>query len=425
MTRAQVLGSIPRAYELTAAETAAGLDATDIDEGYRPGDVRRYGAVLDGATNDATAFNNAAAQFAQDGGADIILPHGYSAMLSSQWTVDRPDRRNCAIHAYGFEIFTTGAISALKITGGALPHSCTVYGLKINHRANATATAGIHLSGTSHVALVDCTVEGDDNSASYAGILVENSTASDTATGCFWTRVERFRCRQRAGADGAAPTHGIILRGASNATVIRDSSFAAVTGILIENHTGQTYVSNGNVIDGCAFEGCTTGIKYSGDTTSTFSGQRITNNRCEASTTFLELTGSTTQPAVPLWLSGNYMISSVTNYIVNTNSLYINNFDFSVTPDFAQNHVLRSRDGLELVPISGSSGDALTLWSSGAAGKGLQCKDNSGNASALITWGSGAPTHSAAKGSLHLRTDGGAGTCFYVNESGSTTWVAK
>lgn len=39
--------------------------------------------------------------------------------------------------------------------------------------------------------------------------------------------------------------------------------------------------------------------------------------------------------------------------------------------------------------------------------------------------GYGAPGMSAAKGSTYRRLDGGAGTCFYVNESGSSTWTAK
>lgn len=39
--------------------------------------------------------------------------------------------------------------------------------------------------------------------------------------------------------------------------------------------------------------------------------------------------------------------------------------------------------------------------------------------------GTGAPTFAAAKGSTYRRIDGGAGTCLYVNESGSTTWQAK
>lgn len=47
----------------------------------------------------------------------------------------------------------------------------------------------------------------------------------------------------------------------------------------------------------------------------------------------------------------------------------------------------------------------------------------------LIYTGTGTPEGvvTAAVGSLFLRTDGGAGTCFYVKESGTgnTGWVAK
>lgn len=42
-----------------------------------------------------------------------------------------------------------------------------------------------------------------------------------------------------------------------------------------------------------------------------------------------------------------------------------------------------------------------------------------------IGWGSGAPTYTAAKGSLYLRTDGSSSsTRLYSNSDGSTTWVA-
>ena len=42
-----------------------------------------------------------------------------------------------------------------------------------------------------------------------------------------------------------------------------------------------------------------------------------------------------------------------------------------------------------------------------------------------IYFGSGAPTVSAAQGSLYLRTDGSStSTRLYVNSNGSTTWVA-
>ena len=42
-----------------------------------------------------------------------------------------------------------------------------------------------------------------------------------------------------------------------------------------------------------------------------------------------------------------------------------------------------------------------------------------------IYFGSGAPTVSAAKGSLYLRSDGsGTGDRAYINTNGSTTWTA-
>lgn len=42
-----------------------------------------------------------------------------------------------------------------------------------------------------------------------------------------------------------------------------------------------------------------------------------------------------------------------------------------------------------------------------------------------LFWGSGAPSISAAQGSLYLRTDGSStSTRLYVNSNGSTTWVA-
>lgn len=42
-----------------------------------------------------------------------------------------------------------------------------------------------------------------------------------------------------------------------------------------------------------------------------------------------------------------------------------------------------------------------------------------------ITSGTGVPGFTAPKGSLFLRYDGGAGSTFYVNETGTSTWAAK
>ena len=53
--------------------------------------------------------------------------------------------------------------------------------------------------------------------------------------------------------------------------------------------------------------------------------------------------------------------------------------------------------------------------------------DTPSTASTVITYiysGSGAPTFSATKGSLYIRTDGSStSTRMYVNTNGSTTWT--
>ena len=46
-----------RGYPVTAAETSAGV--TPVSLKYEPGNVLRYGALLDGSTDDATAWASA------------------------------------------------------------------------------------------------------------------------------------------------------------------------------------------------------------------------------------------------------------------------------------------------------------------------------------------------------------------------------
>ena len=78
--------------------------------------------------------------------------------------------------------------------------------------------------------------------------------------------------------------------------------------------------------------------------------------------------------------------------------------------------------------LSGDTGpDLATLYpntaipSGGTAGSGLKV---SSTANFGIFFGSGAPTLTAAKGSLYLRSDGSSTTTrAYVNTDGGTTWT--
>lgn len=68
--------------------------------------------------------------------------------------------------------------------------------------------------------------------------------------------------------------------------------------------------------------------------------------------------------------------------------------------------------------VYGITGTAITAG-------GVQAFGATSTGTFGIYFGSGAPTVSAAKGSIYLRSDGSStSTRLYVNSDGSTTWVA-
>jgi len=75
-------------YELTAEETAAGVTPTDYR--YPVCNVKRYGAVGDGVTDDLTAFQNAVAcaGSSTSQGNRIIIPFG-RYFLNGTWGIDK------------------------------------------------------------------------------------------------------------------------------------------------------------------------------------------------------------------------------------------------------------------------------------------------------------------------------------------------
>ncbi len=81
--------------------------------------------------------------------------------------------------------------------------------------------------------------------------------------------------------------------------------------------------------------------------------------------------------------------------------------------DASQERFRLSTTGLQLLP-------QFTITAGGTADTGLEF---SSTAHFGHFFGSGAPTLSAAQGSIYQRSDGGANTGFYLNTTGSTTWV--
>lgn len=327
-------GAIAATYAQTAAELAAGVTPTNY--GYPPGNVFRYGAKGDGVTDDTAAIQAAITALASTGGTCWFPPGTYK--ITSQVTVSRLGCfADLHIIGYGAVITTTNAISALKVYTGQTPYQTVIEGLAVNHRGNATATAGFELVNTTHVTLRNCVVEAHGVGASYGAVFAHNFTPSDPNTGCFWTTIENLTVRKRAGADPGDISYGIILQGACNATTIMGGALGCGTtsgvAILIQPESGQTYSANGVLVNGTWIEGNLTGVSCIQSGAGYVSGLRIMGCRLESLGTFLSLTGGTTQPAVPTYIAGNYASSSVTTYINNPNSLYVNNFDSSQTPD--------------------------------------------------------------------------------------------
>lgn len=128
------------------------------------------------------------------------------------------------------------------------------------------------------------------------------------------------------------------------------------------------------------------------------------------------LTSSTgNNPLYTVLPIGAYMFT--TNYNIGIGTAGANDVIFHTNGTLAANEVLRVKSGGGVLV---SNATALAAGGSATAYIGT-----SSTAAMGIYWGSGAPTVSAAKGSLYLRSDGsGTGDRMYVNTNGSTTWTA-
>lgn len=339
-----------------------------------------YGAVGDGVADDSAAMTAAL------GSGKIIEMEPYSYMFSSQVIATIPAASQLEIYGYGSEILTTGAISGLRIFSGNSSGRAAFRGLRVNHRGNANATHGFDMMQSWHALLYDCFVEAHGVSASYAAFHIGNSDVADNDTGSFWTRLVNCGCRKRSSTDVGDITHGVLLEGSSNATNIINCDFSTVTtGVKIKAHSGQTYIANGVVIDGTAFELFTTAIHAEQSGAVAINGLKVTNNRVENGTTFMSLTGTATQPVTPAYLSGNFLIGggATIAYLNNPNSQYIEILDAEVGAGGVTPQIV-SQDGMLIRSTSGSV-YPLTVRTQGG-GRGIDLKNSSNSSTAFLVW---------------------------------------
>lgn len=344
-------------------------------------DVKDFGAVADGVTDDSQAFSAWWDALRVSGGAGVIPAGQY--LLASQVTLQNWTR-SVGITAYGTEIITQGAISGLAIRGASDTVSpLSIYGLRVNHRGNASATFGFDVAGAWNVRLYDPVVVAHGVSSTYSAFRWAQSDASDPATGAFWGKIINPWVRKLSGADVGEITIGVLVEGASNACSIRGGGLNnCVSGILVRDQAGgDGRVPNAVVIDDVAFEAYTTAIHLTSSVaTANISGFRVVNNRFENGTTVFSVTGITTQPSVSPWLEGNHLISDAGTYVNNPNSLRINRFDFSETPDIGVPELFR---GLAVQPLGGSE-EPIDIRGAGGA-RGIHVRSaGAGSTQALI-----------------------------------------
>jgi len=170
-------------HPITQLEITSGLTAGDITDSFEPGDVRRYGAVLDNSTDDHDAFQDAI-----DSGHKVWIP--YTAT-------------GCRINS------TLTLRSGLSMVGESLAMALNYHGVAATYLFDADEaliTEGIHLdnfgiapgvTGTNGIKFIECRaihiprllIDGSSGGNKFAiGILVDDDGASAPQIGSAWNR---------------------------------------------------------------------------------------------------------------------------------------------------------------------------------------------------------------------------------------------
>lgn len=290
---------------------------------------QQYGAKGDGVNDDTAAILEAEAT-----GHNLLFPRG-DYLLSEQLTISAPGTCRRLVSGYGARLLTQGAIAALKVTGGGSIGGATIRGLHVDHRNNTEATAGFEVVHGRYVTLEDCAVEANGVNENYAAFLVRQADPTQTNTGSFWTKIINPSVRKRSGSNPGDIPYGIVLRGAVNATNIIGGQMASVTtGVQIETEPDQTYLANAVLVDGLAIEVFGTGIRMKGTVDSVLAGHRFVNNRFEAGEYAFSIEGITSADDRAPFMVGNFLSSSVENYLNNPNNQPVHSLDMPYAAAF-------------------------------------------------------------------------------------------
>lgn len=300
-----------------------------------------WGVKANYDNDDAVALQKAI-DLVEPFGGHLILPSG-RIKLGSQVTIDRSyvgypgtplqysGMNNFKISGYGCEFHTVGNIAALKVQSQGFPVTTVLEGFMIHHRGNTTAKTGIWSVASYNLHLRDIGVLVSSSlPADYCSFLFED-TSETSFIGSITSVMENCSIRPLSGAEGSAP-YGVIIRGAGNAIRMLGCKFlGSMKHVLITTYPGKTYIANGIEIHGCSFETpdeSTAITFYSDAPTYHIAGCRITNNRVERIKTFVSIEGTPTLSQSPIFMAGNYGLTSCPNWIKNPNNVPVVCLDY-------------------------------------------------------------------------------------------------
>ncbi len=199
--------------------------------------VLDYGAIGNGVADDSAAFASAWSAIKLTGGT-LVIPQG-TYLLNSQWQIDidTATPHNYEIIGYGATLKAGAAVTgwAVKVFGSYNNFGLKIEGLQFDHRANTTVNGCIQAMNTTNLRIVKCSVEASGTKSNWAAVQLEDLTAGNPDTGCFWTLIDGLTVRARQGSDL------FVARTTATTTVTNGSNQITVGGMATGTiEVGQT-----------------------------------------------------------------------------------------------------------------------------------------------------------------------------------------
>lgn len=413
--------------------------------------VKDYGAVGNGIADDTAAI-----QAALNANLNVYLPPtGNSYKITAPLVIPNArnvymDGANILSTVAGIFRFASGATSAIHAARSVLQTNTVSAGAAISLVDNATTIAGVSIYGFPLIiaanTIVDNDFRGIDMSGFYRsylevqvngfyfGIYADGDGGGTLATYYNVLMKPDIRCGDQG--------YAIWLQNLVNATSIVSPFISGggqgFGGIVIDDNSGSNSVLGG-YIEGFAANVGSVGIRLSDAFSNTIVGVTLDQDGTDTTGNYaLELQGTSAGNSfINLSFAGAWNDSSrlLLNNASGKNSFIGNGYTNAYV--FGQAGASLVNEGLFASQINSATTSASVTFPSVAVSRGAEglllstVVDDGITQSGYsgIYFGEGSPegVYTARAGSIFMRRDGGANTCFYVKEldTGNTGWVAK